>query len=272
MVQIFQASVLGIIQGLTEFFPISSSGHLIVIPQIFGWGGVVNSLSFDVAAHLGTAVALILFFWRDWVRLIASFLAALLQGGRKILADSDSKLLILIAIGSIPAGIVGVLFDKAIEKSVRSVLLVGITSIIFAVLLWWTDRVSKADRKIKQANFFDSIFVGIAQAIALVPGVSRSGITITASRSQNFDRSSAVRFSFLLSTPAVLGAGILKAKDFQGGANFPIFLSGFIFATIFGMLAIKFLLSFVQKHDFSIFVIYRIIFGIFLIAWALLIK
>jgi undecaprenyl-diphosphatase len=272
MVQIFQASILGIIQGLTEFLPVSSSGHLIVLPQILGWKGVVNSLGFDVAAHLGTAVALIVFFWRDWVRLIISFLAQIPRGFRGIFSDPDARLLILIIIGSVPAAVVGVLFKDAIESAFRSVLLVGVWTISFGLLLWWTDRVSASDRKIKQVNFFDSIFVGIAQAIALIPGVSRSGITITASRSQKFDRSSAVRFSFLLATPAVLGAGILSAKDFHAGGNFPIFLSGFIFATISGILAIKFLLSFVQKHDFSIFVIYRVLFGIFLIAWALLIK
>jgi undecaprenyl-diphosphatase len=272
MLQIFQASVLGIIQGLTEFFPISSSGHLVVLPQIFGWSGVVNSLDFDVAAHLGTAVALIAFFWRDWVMIIVSFIAQIPRGFKGIFSDPDARLLILLIIGSIPAAIVGVLFKDTIETAFRSVLLVGATTVIFGVLLWWTDRVSASERKTKQVNFFDSIFVGIAQAIALIPGVSRSGITITASRSQKFDRVSAVRFSFLLSTPVVLGAGLLSAKDFHVGGNFPIFLSGFIFATISGILAIKFLLSFVQKHDFSIFVIYRILFGIFIIAWALLIK
>ncbi|OGY23005.1 MAG: hypothetical protein A2172_03105 [Candidatus Woykebacteria bacterium RBG_13_40_15] len=270
--QIFQAAVLGIIQGLTEFFPISSSGHLIVLPQIFGWNGVVNSLDFDIAAHLGTAAALIGFFWRDWVRLTTSFIAQTLRGFRGISSDSDARLLILLIVGSIPAAFVGILFKDTIETAFRSALLVGVTMVIFGLLLWWTDKVSVQERKTAQANLFDSIFIGVAQTISLIPGVSRSGITITAGRSQKFDRTSAVRFSFLLSTPAVLGAGLLSAKDFQGGADFPIFLTGFIFATISGILAIKLLLGFVQKHDFNIFVVYRVLFGIFLIAWAILIK
>jgi undecaprenyl-diphosphatase len=268
---LFQAAILGIVQGVTEFLPVSSSGHLIVIPQIFHWGGLVNSLDFDVAAHLGTAIALILFFWRDWVRLIASLLAALPQGRRKILADSDSKLLILIVVGSIPAGVVGVLFDKFIETSLRSVLLVGIVTIVFGVLLWIADQAFSRQKKIFQVDWIDSIVVGVAQAIALIPGVSRSGITITAARFQKFDREAAVRFSFLLSTPAVFGAALLTAKDLVvSTANFQIFLSGFVFATVSGILAIKFLLGFVQKHNFNVFVIYRLVFGAFLIFWVLM--
>lgn len=272
MVQIFQAAILGIVQGVTEFFPISSSGHLIVIPKILGWSGVVNSLGFDVAVHLGTAVALIIFFWRDWVRLIVSFIASVPRGFKGIFSDPDARLLILLIVGSIPAAIVGVLFKDTIETAFRSALLVGVTTIVFGIVLWFADSFKAAQKKISQVGWVDSIVVGVAQAISLVPGVSRSGITISASRYQKLDRISAVRFSFLLSTPAVLGAGLLSAKDFQGGANFPVFLSGFIFATVTGILAIKFLIGFIQKHSFNIFVAYRVLFGVFLIAWALLIK
>jgi undecaprenyl-diphosphatase len=271
MTNLFQAAFLGIIQGLTEFLPISSSGHLIVLPQIFHWQGVVNSLDFDVAAHLGTAAALIVFFWRDWVRLIFSFLAQIPRGWRGISGDLEAKLLALIVVGSIPAGVVGVLFDKVIETTLRSVLLVGITTTIFGVLLWWVDQKAAKVKKITSVGWLDSIIVGTAQAVALVPGVSRSGITITAARLQKLERAAAVRFSFLLSTPAVLGAGLLTAKDLVGAkANVSIFLVGFIFATISGYLAIKFLLAFVQKNNFNIFVVYRIAFGIFLVFWTFL--
>lgn len=269
MTEIFESAVLGIIQGLTEFLPISSSGHLIVLPQIFGWSGVVSSLSFDVAVHLGSLLALVAFFWKDWIRLTTSFLTAIPKGAKAVVSDSDSKLLILLLIGSIPAAIIGILFKEIIENSFRSVLLVGTTTIIFGILLWLFDTLSSQQRKFFQVGWVDSIVVGVAQAVSLIPGVSRSGITITASRFQKLERGAAVRFSFLLSTPAVLGAGLISVKDFRG-ADLTIFFSGFIFASISGWLAIKFLLGFVQKNNFNIFVIYRIIFGAFLIAWALL--
>ena len=268
---LFQAAILGIVQGLSEFLPISSSGHLVVLPQIFGWPGLVGSLDFDVAAHLGTAAALIFFFWRDWVRLIFSFIAQIPRGWRGISGDLEAKLLALIVVGSIPAGVVGVLFDRMIEKSLRSVLLVGVTTVVFGLLLWWVDQKAARAKKITSVGWLDSIIVGTAQAVALVPGVSRSGITITAARLQKLERGAAVRFSFLLSTPAVLGAGLLTAKDLVGSStDVSIFLVGFIFATISGYLAIKFLLAFVQKNNFNIFVFYRIAFGIFLVLWTFL--
>lgn len=284
MANLFQSVVLGMIQGLSEFLPISSSGHLIVIPKLFGWQGVVDSLSFDVALHAGSTVAVVGFFWRDWLGMARSFLKSVGGGKNKVLADQNSKLLLLLVFGSIPAAVVGFLFQDFIETNVRSALLVGITLVVFGVILWWVDKVSEQKRKLENVSWWDALLVGVAQAVALIPGVSRSGVTITAARWASLNRESAVRFSFLLSTPAIVGAALLTFKDYlpamQGialqaglkagsGNEFDIFLIGFIAAAISGWLAIKFLLAFVQKHNFDIFVVYRLVFGAFLILWAL---
>ena len=272
MQEILVAAFLGIVQGLTEFLPISSSGHLIVLPELFGWKGLVGTLSFDVALHLGTSLAVVGFFWRDWVRILSRFFALLATNRKNLLANPDSKLLLLLAAGSIPAAVVGFLFQDFIETNVRSMLLVGVMLVIFGLILWWVDKVATQKRKLGQVGWWDALLVGAAQAISLIPGVSRSGITITAARFQNLNRESAVRFSFLLSTPAIVGASLLTFKDWWGAGvsgSSPTFLVGFLAAAISGWLAIKFLLAFVQKNNFNIFVVYRIVFGLFLIIWAM---
>ncbi|OGY25347.1 MAG: hypothetical protein A2Z24_00735 [Candidatus Woykebacteria bacterium RBG_16_44_10] len=283
MTSFLQAAILGIVQGLSEFLPISSSGHLIVIPKLFGWQGVVDSLSFDVALHAGSTAAVVGFFWQDWVKMVSSFLKSIGGGKEKVLSDSNSKLLLLLVFGSIPAALVGFLFQDFIETNVRSALLVGAMLVIFGLVLWGVDKISGQKRKLDDIGWWDTLLVGVAQAVALIPGVSRSGVTITAARWASLNRESAVRFSFLLSTPAIVGATLLTFKDYlpamqgialqaglkDGSENgFSVLFVGFITAAISGWLAIKFLLSFVQKHNFNIFVTYRIAFGLFLIIWA----
>lgn len=265
--EIVQAIILGIVQGLTEFFPISSSGHLIIIPKIFQWEGIVDSLSFDVALHLGTAFALIIFFWKDWIRLIINFLKKLIKDRKNLIKDNDSRLFIFLILASIPAGVMGILFQDFIEQNFRSTLLVGITLILFGILLWYFDKNGRTSKNIKEMKLKDAIFIGIAQAVSLIPGVSRSGVTITMARSLNMDRDSSVRFSFLLSTPAVVGAGLVTSrKVFNSGLdNLPVFLLGFIAATLSGLIAIKALLFIAKKNRLNLFVIYRIILGVFLI-------
>jgi len=272
MEQAFAALILGIVQGLTEFLPISSSGHLVVLPQIFGWGGVVGSLEFDVALHLGSTLAVVGFFWKDWVSVFRHFVGAAIDGQQKIMSDPKSRLLVLIIAGSIPAGLVGFVFKDFIETSVRSSLLVGFNLVFFGLLLWYVDRFAHK-RGIETVGWKDAVVVGVAQAVSLIPGVSRSGITISAARSQKLKREDAVRFSFLLSTPAIIGAGLLTFKDLveigftqRLGS---IFLVGFLAAALSGWLTIKFLLNFVKNRGFTVFVIYRILLGVFLIAWAL---
>src|SRR4030042_411645 len=180
MQEIIVAAFLGIVQGVTEFLPISSSGHLIVLPKLFGWQGVVDSLSFDVALHAGSTVAVVGFFWRDWVKMISSFLKSIGDGKDKVLSDPNSKLLLLLVFGSVPAAVVGFLFQDFIETNVRSALLVGITLVVFGLILWWVDKVSEQKRKLENVSWWDALLVGVAQAVALIPGVRRSGGPITA--------------------------------------------------------------------------------------------
>jgi undecaprenyl-diphosphatase len=266
-VELFQAVFLGIVQGLTEFFPISSSAHLIIIPKILHWGDLLNSLTFNVALHLGTATALILFFWKEWISLFKSFAKNLIFNRKDLLDDKKSKQFLLIFLGSMPAGIIGALFKEFIEENTRSLILIGANLILFGFLLWFFDKNGKKNKKIEQINFLDAIFIGISQATALIPGVSRSGVTITAARYLNIDRESAVRFSFLLSAPAVAGAALITMKDLiQAGLSNPsVFTIGFLASFISGFFAIKFLIILSRTKDFNIFVIYRFILGAFLI-------
>lgn len=263
-IEIFQAFVLGVVQGASEFLPISSSGHLIIIPNILGWEGLVNSLTFDVALHLGTTVAVVAFFWKDWLKLFSSFLRALPKGLVAVWKEPNSRMLVLLGIGSVPAAFAGLFLEKTIAESFRSNLLVAANLIIFGLLLYWIDKQSKKSRSETKINLVDSIFIGIAQAAALFPGVSRSGITISVGLFRDLDRESATRFSFLLSTPAILGASLLKLPDISGsfGSSTGVFVVGFLAAAVSGWLAIKVLLSYVKSNNFNVFVIYRIVLGV----------
>lgn len=267
--EIFQALILGLVQGASEFLPISSSGHLIIVPNVLGWHGLVDSLTFDVALHLGTSVAVIAFFWKDWRALFKSFFRNLPAGFKAVWADTNSRLLLLLAAGSVPAAFAGILLEKKVEESFRSNSLVAFDLIVFALLLFWVDRVSKKRRGQEKIGLFDSIFIGVAQAIALFPGVSRSGITISAGLVRDLDRETATRFSFLLSTPAILGASILKLKDLSTNfdTNSGVFVVGFLAAALSGWLAIKLLLSFVKSNNFSVFVLYRILIGLLILGF-----
>ncbi|MCH7541723.1 undecaprenyl-diphosphate phosphatase, partial [Patescibacteria group bacterium] len=176
--EVFSAAVLGIVQGLTEFLPVSSSGHLIFLPDLFGWGGVVDSLQFDVALHVGTSLAVVWFFWGDWVRISKSFCTGLVHG--EVTREFESRLLLMILVGSVPAAIVGLGFKDFIEENTREPLLVAATLFVFALVLLFADKRGAKRKEVKQISWTDAIVVGAAQARALMPGVSRSGITISA--------------------------------------------------------------------------------------------
>ncbi len=263
--EIFQAIILGIVQGASEFLPISSSGHLILVPKLFGWTGVVDSLSFDVALHFATSLAVIVYFWSDWIRLIRAFLTNFPKGLDKVWNDNDSRLFVLLIIGCVPAAIFGFLFQDLIEQEFRNTQLVSSLLIIFALVLFAAEKVGKKNRSQDSLGIFDSVLIGVAQAIAIFPGVSRSGITISTGLFRNLTRIEAARFSFMLSTPVILGAALLRSKDiFSGASNgsMDVFIAGFIAAAISSWLAIRILLSFVQKRGFTIFVVYRIVLGL----------
>ena len=263
---ILQAFILGIVQGFSEFLPISSSGHLIIFPKLFGWSGVVDSLEFDVALHVGTTVAVIWFFWNDWVKIIKSFLRSLKE--KEITKKFESKLLLMILVGSIPAGVVGLGLKDWIEQNTREPLLVAGTLFSFGLLLWLADKAGQKNRSFTNIGWIDTAIIGVAQAISLVPGVSRSGVTITAGLFKGLNREAATRFSFLLSTPAIIGAAAISAKDLLGASspgNMLVFSVGTGVAAISGWLAIKFLLKFVSTHNFNIFVWYRIALALILL-------
>ena len=270
--EILQAAILGIIQGLTEFLPISSSGHLIVVPSILGWEDFTNNLLFDVALHLGTASAVIVFFRRDWIRIITAFFQRVFAP-RDILRDVDSRLFVLILVGTIPAVIAGLLFKDFIVEVLREPQVVAITLILFAFVLWIADRVSSKSRDMTKMRLKDAIFVGLAQAVALIPGVSRSGVTITTGLFTGLNREAAARFSFMLSTPVILGAGVLSVKEAFSSSNNDLgigaFAVGILTAAIIGFLAIKYLLRYVLTHNYNVFVWYRVLVGVSILVYFL---
>ena len=204
--EILFAAILGIIQGLTEFLPVSSSAHLILTPWFFGQQP--EGLAFDVAVHIGTAVAVIAFFWKDWICLVGELIAGLKEWD--LFGNNSRKLAWFIIVGTLPAMFVGLGLEDTIETQLRSPLVTVFTLVAFGALLFIAEKKSRQDRTMEMFKWADSVWIGISQALALVPGVSRSGITITAALFRNVNRTAAARFSFLLSTPVILGAGILK--------------------------------------------------------------
>ena len=259
------AVILGVVQGLTEFLPISSSAHLIVIPWLIGWSQ--KGLAFDVALHIGTSISVLVFFWNDWVRLAKETIRGLME--RRPLANPDRKLAWLLVLATIPAAVSGLIFEDYIEQRLRSPLITVFTLIIFAILLYWAERKSRKDRSIEFFSFEDAVWIGISQAIALIPGVSRSGITITAAMMRDSDRESAARFSFLLSTPVIVGAGILESCRFiktlhqsasgSMGNEWLLMIVGILVSSVTGFFCIRYFLRFIQTNTFMPFIVYRMI-------------
>lgn len=243
-----QSIILGLAQGLGEFLPISSSGHLVILPWFFNFKD--PGLAFDVALHWGTLLAVVGFFWRDFLRLIKSIFVKAQKDDRKLLG--------LIIIASIPGAILGYLLDSWAETTFRAPLLVATVLAIMGLVLGWSDKKSKKNRTIKEIGLKDSILIGLSQAVAIIPGVSRSGTTISCALFRNINREAAARFSFLLSAPIILGAGLVKIPDLlQNGITWPIIV-GTIISAISGFLAIKYLLRYVQTKSYRPFVWYRI--------------
>lgn len=242
---IFQAVILGATQGLTEFLPISSSGHLVLIPRIFGWDE--HALAFDTVLHLGTAVALCVYFWRDFLIIV-----------------KDRRLVLLLLIGSIPAGLLGVLFDEFFESYFRSSNSVAVFLLVGSMLMlgaeicykkvWYHERINSLER----LNNKKSLLVGIFQALALFPGLSRSGATISSGMLFGLTREMAARFSFLLSVPIVVGAGLYKVASSYEVLSFDgSLLVGFLASFLMGTVTIKFLLNFLKTKNLVVFIVYR---------------
>jgi undecaprenyl-diphosphatase len=261
--EILAAAILGIIQGLTEFLPVSSSAHLILAPWFFGWKP--EGIAFDVSLHVGTAIAILAFFWKDWVRLALEVIAGLKEGSP--LGNPDRKLAWFLVVGTLPAMIAGLALGKRVEEQLRSPLITVYTLTIFGALLLIAELKSKQNRMIEKFTWADSLWIGCSQAIALIPGVSRSGITITTAMLRDSSRISAARFSFLLSTPVIVGAGLLQGwhliktvrHPIEGMAPVPwlVLCVGTLAASITGFFCIKFFLRYLQTKSLVPFVIYR---------------
>ena len=261
-VEILAAAILGIIQGITEFLPISSSAHLILVPWFLGWKP--EGIAFDVSLHVGTAIAVIAFFWRDWIRLARELILGLREGK---MANADRRLAWFLVVGTLPALVAGLAFEGIVEEHLRSPLIIVFTLPIFAIFLFVAERKSRQDRAIENFTWADSLSIGFSQALALIPGVSRSGITMTTAMLRNSTRISAARFSFMLSTPVIAGAGILEilrlAKavlhpaESTSAVNWSAMGVGFLCAAISGFLCIRYFLRYIQTKSFTPFVVYR---------------
>ena len=254
-VTIFQAVVLGIVQGLAELLPISSSAHLALTPYFVGWAD--PGLAFDVSLHLGTLIALVWYFRAEWIDMTKS--AWRIASTRRIETMHDRRLVYLV-VATIPAGVGGLLLNDLAETTFRSPMIIGTSLIVMGVLLWAVDRWSARARMIEEVTMRDSILMGCAQVLALIPGVSRSGSTITAGRFLKLDRPSAARFSFLMSMPITLAAVVLKVPEAirADGISAPL-VAGVIAAAISSWLAITVLLRYVSKHSFGVFAVYRVL-------------
>jgi len=273
-VPLLHAIILGIIQGLTEFLPVSSSAHLALIPWLLGWSD--QGLSFDIALHVGTVLAVIVYFFRDWMQVIAQGFG--LSIGSDPAIRRNPRLLWLLVLGSVPAGIAGLLVKDLAENVWRNnQYLIGSMLILVGLFMWWADRQGSRKKDLGNVSSTDSLVIGSAQALALVPGVSRSGITICAGLLRNLDRAAAARFSFLLATPAIAGAAAKDAWDLMrhsgGLAAIPAdmrsaLVVGVVVSAVTGALTIQFFLNYLRKRSLAFFVWYRVIFGIIVIALA----
>lgn len=261
--------ILGFIQGIAEFLPISSSAHLIIFRDLFGIGSNISSdiaMSFDIALHFGTLLAIGIYFFKDFITMIK-------KGFTKGVKDKEGKILWYIIVATIPAAIFGVLFESVIENAIRSnFILIACALIVMGIIIYLVDRYFKAKRDISDLTLKDAFLIGCSQVFALIPGFSRSGTTIAAGRCLKLKREDAAKFSFFLSAPVILGAVILDLKDSIGAimANFSIFAVGILVSFIVGILCIKFLMKYLKKHDFQVFMWYRLALGIIVIIWTLI--
>jgi undecaprenyl-diphosphatase len=266
---LYQAVILAIVQGFTEFLPISSSAHLALAPWLLGWAD--QGLTFDIAMHFGTLLAVLIYFFRDWLQLLAGGFGIRMSGDPEL--RDNPRLLWMIAAATVPVGIAGLTLEKVAETTFRTPFVIGGMLIAVGLLMAYAEGIAAQRKNVSHIGPLDAMFVGFAQALAVVPGTSRSGITITAGLFRGLDRASAARFSFLLSTPAI-GAAALKAfYDLYKAGGIPagqndVFLIGMTVSAITGCFVIAFFMRFLRHSTLRFFVVYRIVFGILVIALA----
>ncbi len=253
MTEVVEAIILGVVQGLTELLPVSSSAHLYLLSEFFfKW---TISDSFDIALHFGTLLAICIFFFKDWINLIKG-------GFNKVFKKEDStegRIFWYIVAATIPAGIIGLIFEHYLEGYLKQPLIVATALIVMGILLYVVDKKSKSEVSYENMTFKQAFLIGISQVLAFIPGVSRSGATITVGRALKVDRESVAKYTFLLSTPIVFAATILKIFDFQFSVAF---FAGVLTSFLVGLVVIKFLMEFIKKRSFKVFAIYRVLLGI----------
>jgi len=273
---LIQAIILALVQALTEFLPVSSTAHLVLFPWLMHWPDPGEA--FDVALHAGTLLAVVLYFFKDWLTLLVCGL-----GGKYPASAAPEevaqhrRLFWYMVVGTIPGAIFGKLFDKQIEEHLRLPMIIGVSLIVVALVMWWADSKASLIRKIEQSNWGDALSIGTAQAMALWPGVSRSGITITAGLFRNFTREAATRFSFLLSAPLIAGAVASKLPALikmhkAGGLDLPFstLAISILVSGVGGYLVIAFFLRYLQTRTLKVFIVYRLVFGIIVLVLAFL--
>jgi undecaprenyl-diphosphatase len=273
LITLLQAVVLGLIQGATEFIPVSSSAHLVIVPWLFGWSEpALTSLPFDTSLHLGTLIAVLIFFGKDWVRLIQAGFASIRE--RKIGADPDRRMAWFIVLGTLPGAVLGILAESKIDALFHQpgvpiqrepMLVMAFLIALLGAALLLADRLARHTKELKGLTLKEVLVIGFAQALALFPGISRSGSTITAGLALGFKRADAAKFSFLLSAPIIAAAGgkglVEVISQLKSGAlagqELALFGVGLLAAAISGYLCIHFLLQYLQKHSVAVFVYYR---------------
>lgn len=254
--ELFQAFILGMVQGLGEFLPISSSAHLILAPWFFGWKD--QGLAFDVALHWGTLIAVVTYFYNDIWLIFKGFIHSLRKSTRDFQNNVYQKLAWLLIIASIPGAVIGKLLESQVEGSFRNPLLIAVTLSVMGIILFLADRYGSKIKTLTHISWVNALVIGLSQAAAIIPGVSRSGATMTTGLLQGFTREHAAKFSFLMSIPIILGAGVFKLPEIAQIDNHAQLAVGFISSTIFGFLAIKYMLKYIANRSFAIFTWYRL--------------
>lgn len=258
---VLEAIVYGMLQGLGEFLPISSTAHITLAPWFFGWKD--PGLAFDIALHLGTLAAVVIFFWKDWIDLI--------KAGLTDTESPEGRLFWYIVLACVPGGILGLIFEEHVETTFRNPLLIGIMLIVMGIVIYTADKYSRSEIELLDIGPKRSFLIGVSQALAMIPGVSRSGITMAAGRAMRIKREDSARFTFLLSTPFIFLSGVYKAKDL---VSVPIdalpFIVAILTSAVVGIFSIKFLLEYLRRKGFVVFAVYRLVLGAIVVATALL--
>lgn len=261
MADFLQALFLGTLQGLTEFLPISSSAHLRIFPELFGWGD--PGAAFTAVIQIGTELAVLIYFRKDIWRIASTWLVSLVKPEYR--GHFDARMGWFIIVGSLPIVILGVLLKDTIERDFRNLWLIATTLVVMGLVLGLADRIGGTDRTIRKITLRDSLLMGCAQALALIPGVSRSGATLSMGRLLGYDREAATRYAFLLAIPAVVGAGIFELKEIPGGHNdygWGPTITATVVSFVVGYAAIAWLLRYISTHSYTPFVLYRVALGV----------